>query len=471
MLKRLVYLSAIVVLLFSLSACGKKETIKEYNKDPDLSVGEIEKEYDEVIEPGVDMVNYIVKKGTKYGIASKEGKCLLECEYDKITEITGYRSSYISGYIVKKGDKYGFLEGDNLGKLLWPIEYEEIIPVDIMKYPSIIFKKDNKYGVIYYNKDELITIPPEYDAITLPDIDYTYHTEFLELKKDNKIGLLDFETSDILFEGYGNFGSDYQEVSKEDICQYHNSKEIENDYSEYITDLPNPFYSLNYIGVSRISVDLDGDGRKEKIDVRNAPNSSYSANVLYINGKKQDIAYVGVVGLVDFDKNDKYIEVLVSAPPDSESFFRYDSGEFKEIGGLSGTSFDGFGNVIYSTDYAIVHSTPTILSSYHKLEGGKFEKKKVKYPTLEYMANEPMIFSENYDGIKKCIDCVNFMNDEFKYFLEYRENAEILEEGTKFVVVDVIGNYTDAIPLVKLSDGRQGYIMNYDAHEEYIRRL
>jgi len=44
MLKRMAYLSVVAVLLFSLSACGKKETIKEYNKDNNLSVQETEKD-------------------------------------------------------------------------------------------------------------------------------------------------------------------------------------------------------------------------------------------------------------------------------------------------------------------------------------------------------------------------------------------------------------------------------------------
>ena len=77
-----------------------------------------------------------------------------------------------------------------------------------------------------------------------------------------------------------------------------------------------------------------------------------------------------------------------------------------------------------------------------------------------------MLFSlENIEEIKQCIDYIGEGG-----FKEYRENAEVLEEGTIFNLLDVFGeDGYHAIPFVKLQDGREGYVLDYYAVEDVMR--
>jgi len=124
---------------------------------------------------------------------------------------------------------------------------------------------------------------------------------------------------------------------------------------------------------------------------------------------------------------------------------------------------DCFGNVIDMSNVVIGMSN--ILTGYYKLTENGLIRQEIEYnKNVEHIAGK-LIFSENIDEIKQGISI--FGKEEFE---AYRENAEALEEGTIFNLLDVYGeDGYYAISFVKLQDGREGYVMDYYADEDAMR--
>lgn len=499
MLKKLVCIGFCVMIVITLSACKKENKINEYDKEIKIATDNSEKSFDEIL-----MTVYENKKEINDSSFFQTNSIHAE-------QPGGWGSGmgeqyYYSddGYYLWNKSDYAYGEREVAKAGTWEIEngrlkLNELYTMylegghleDTIGYGGEVVKDFVDYKIVIKDSDKIIDMKIENKGLSDYAKDVCEETkDDTYLLNDNKLwfsgvtaDITDMYWVDYYYTNEINKENDieseiinlsYTEIIKNEIYEYNNSEKIGIDYSNYCSDLSLPFYDLQYKSIDCVEIDLNGDGKNEKIaaidKIDEKSNLEYRS--LYINNKKQDINYlIGVVALVDLDKNDKYIEILITTAPDSESFYRYENEKLTYIGGLAGTSFDENGNLLYINDYAIINTSPRLLSRYHTLENGTLKEKKIKYTTSEYIANTPMIFSENYEEIKKCIDDVNFVDSESKYFIEYREKAEILEKGSKFIVLDVIGNYTESIPLVRLNDGREGYIIDYDAHEEYIRRL
>jgi len=127
---------------------------------------------------------------------------------------------------------------------------------------------------------------------------------------------------------------------------------------------------------------------------------------------------------------------------------------------------DGYGNII--DFYDGVMGINDILTGYYKLTENGMERQDIEYDkNVEHTASK-LMFSENIEEIKQCIDYI--YGREGEKFVSYRKNTEVLEEGTIFKLLDVFGeNGHYAIPFVKLQDGREGYVLDYYAVEDVVR--
>lgn len=132
----------------------------------------------------------LVENNGKYGVINMLGKVVIPVEYKeiKVDEYYEKNSAYrYSGYIVgtetDNGTMYKYINYNN--KQQSKDEYQDIQRV--VDYENkdeyyLIFKKDNKYGVI---KNENIVINNEYD-----NIEYDSFNQLFTVKKDGKYGVL-----------------------------------------------------------------------------------------------------------------------------------------------------------------------------------------------------------------------------------------------------------------------------------------
>lgn len=132
----------------------------------------------------------LVENNGKYGVINMLGKVVIPVEYKEIKvdeyyeKDSAYRySGYIVGTETDNGTMYKYINYNN--KQQSKDEYQDIQRV--VDYENkdeyyLIFKKDNKYGVI---KNENIVINNEYD-----NIEYDSFNQLFTVKKDGKYGAL-----------------------------------------------------------------------------------------------------------------------------------------------------------------------------------------------------------------------------------------------------------------------------------------
>ena len=162
--------------------------------------------------------------------------------------------------------------------------------------------------------------------------------------------------------------------------------------------------------------------------------------------------------IIDLNRNDNQLEIAILGLPGSHGVYdilTYKNGEVK-----SETFFqpqiDGYGHIIDSSDIRT-----GILTRFSKVNIGEITSEKPKYKDSIYYSSEKLIFSENYDEIKKWVEwCHQADRKQEEEFFQYRDE-HVINEETAFKVVDVYGDMT--IPFIKLEDGREGYVMYYYA--------
>lgn len=171
---------------------------------------------------------YIVTNAEgKSGIISSDGKTILECEYDKIQNVVG-------------NDMYVVLKGDN--NILINKKSEEILNVGTktilsIKNNNLIYKEDDKYGVIDINNEEIFKAEYEY-------IKYMFDKYYIA-KKDGKYGIISVGEENKLDFIYNN------------INYIENANIIEVEKENNKTDLLNNNFEvkLSDVIVSQINID------------------------------------------------------------------------------------------------------------------------------------------------------------------------------------------------------------------------
>lgn len=131
-----------------------------------------------------------VKKDEKYGLIDLLGNEVLPIEYDNISTLKGVENSIL----VQKDGKYGLVNSE--GSIIIEANYKEIKSIEEdYKKGYITIDENNKYGVIDYNKKQLL--PNEYE-----EIKQVYGQNLFVIKESDKEKLIDSEKNVVLEKGF-----------------------------------------------------------------------------------------------------------------------------------------------------------------------------------------------------------------------------------------------------------------------------
>lgn len=123
----------------------QKEIIKGYDKIE--AIANFDKDNNLWYEKNV----FRTEKNGKYGLINYLGKELLKCDYDSITQVNGIENSLI----IEKDGKYGL--SDNSGNIIIEPKYKRIQKIgEDYKNGYIVVNDENKYGIIGFDKEEVL---------------------------------------------------------------------------------------------------------------------------------------------------------------------------------------------------------------------------------------------------------------------------------------------------------------------------
>ncbi len=129
----------------------------------------------------------IQKEDGKYGIVDYSNQVVLEAKYDEITNIYGNDM-----YVVKQNGKQVLVAKD--GTEVLNSGFDEITQILKNKENGIIFKKDNKYGVMKTTGEA--TIPAEYEELK------EAKSGLLISKQNGKYGVIDLQKANKIEQKY-----------------------------------------------------------------------------------------------------------------------------------------------------------------------------------------------------------------------------------------------------------------------------
>lgn len=132
-----------------------------------------------------DIPYLAIKKGSKVGLASKDGMIIYPVEYDDV-----FNYHYHGYYTVKKDNKYGIFFSKSKSKAKTEVEFEQITS---QGYGPLYVSKNKKAGI--FNLEGIQVIPFEYDV----DSFYNYDNAGYRVSKNNKQGIID-KTGKVIIE-------------------------------------------------------------------------------------------------------------------------------------------------------------------------------------------------------------------------------------------------------------------------------
>ncbi len=146
-------------------------------------------EYSEIVGLGKDSKSgFIVKlDNQKYGIVDFSGNQVLEAKYDEITNVYGSDL-----YVVKQAGKEIVVKKD--GTEMLNNGFDQITSILKNAENGVIFKKDNKYGVMKANGEDVIKSSNATIEATYEDLKEA-KSGILIAKKEGKYGVIDLSNS------------------------------------------------------------------------------------------------------------------------------------------------------------------------------------------------------------------------------------------------------------------------------------
>ena len=231
-------------------------------------------EYADITNLGKDNKSGYIVKNTegKYGIVDFSGNIILDMKYDEIAKV--YGNDY---YVVKKSGKQILVKKD--GTEILTTGFDEITEILKNIDNGIIYKKDNKYGVMKTTGE--VTIEASYEYLS------EAKSGVFIAKKDGKYGVIDLQ-KDIKVEL--KYNSIYYN-EKADIY-------IAED-AEFNNDIIDNTYTVKLTGIL-----LDIDTEKGYIEIRQDEEHKYynfKSHTLFISKKKGKYGFVDKDGKVIVD--------------------------------------------------------------------------------------------------------------------------------------------------------------------------
>lgn len=221
--------------------------------------------------------------------------------------------------------------------------------------------------------------------------------------------------------------------------------------------------------------DLDGDGKKDKITLKNLGKNEYNYNIyeLRYKGKaflKED-EFIEAVYVADLNKNDKTLELIVKrfGGGDSVDYYIYSKigNNIKlisnKIGAFYGNDYelkiDQKGKIVIN-ELDLQYISPKVFSVYYQFNNNKVKEKKLdakKIKNIKFSTKGNTLFTSNMGNLDKYFKYIqNFDNDK-----AYKK-AEIIEG--KFKSFSILKLNHNGEVRVKLKNGTKGYIFGLAGH-------
>ena len=225
--------------------------------------------------------------------------------------------------------------------------------------------------------------------------------------------------------------------------------------------------------------DLDGDGKKDKITLKNVGKNEYGYTnfELRYNGKKildEDIEFLSSVYIADLNKDDKNLELIVKliGPNDMVRYIVYykKGNKIKEI--------TDYINGAYCTDNELKinqkgkmvlnnsdleYISPKVFNKYYQFKNNKISTKKLNVKDIKnvkFSTTDKMLFISNMDNLYKVSE---YYSDSKKYDEEKAFKYAGIIKG-KFKSFNIL-NFTEGGEVkVKLRNGTKGYLFRYSGH-------
>jgi len=205
----------------------------------------------------------------------------------------------------------------------------------------------------------------------------------------------------------------------------------------------------------KIKYDLDKDNKKDTIKVKKANEYEY---IVYVNGKKvEQVASEATLYIVDLNKNDKSVNIVIGSLFDGASEFlgiyQKKGDKVKQISVIA--SMESPKNVlinkkgkIVTRDLPFMGISPYVTNQYYNLsKKGKIKTKKLSIKKI----------SKKYLKCKYDFDYVKNKKDVKKYFKGLNTKyVKTLKSNTKFKIVSFENGWNIKI---KLKNGETGYLV------------
>ena len=212
--------------------------------------------------------------------------------------------------------------------------------------------------------------------------------------------------------------------------------------------------------------DLDGDGKKDTIRLKNTGNETYE---LQYNGKKfliGEITYADTVYIADLNKNDKTREIIVRSigTGDMVDYFVYSiiGNKIKLIDKLYNNYCDDIEMKIDKKGKFVVNNnilekfSPKVFSEFYEFKNNIIKTKKLdinKLKNVKFKTTHKLLFTTN---MKNVWDFYKYQRDEDTDIRDAFKRAGIIEGN--YNSFSILGIEESGAVKVKIKNGTKGYL-------------
>ena len=247
-------------------------------------------------------------ENNKYGVIDKNGKIIIEAKYENVDIPNPSKAVFIvySNYNSQNGEYQTQVLNEKNEKIL--TEYETVLPIQLKESNSsvsyeksvLVYKENNKYGIINYNGKKITN--PVYDSID----SVLYKEGSLLVKVDGKYGIITIEGKEVVKPLYDLINADgyYENETKYQKAGFVVGIKKEEGYRYgYINNNAKILLDTEYNEISRITEIEEND--IYLIASKNGQAGVYKNQTTILNHSYQEIEFNRTNKLFIVKKNDK----------------------------------------------------------------------------------------------------------------------------------------------------------------------